>query len=499
MSQPLPAEYQVLQIPTSIDYTSKDFTGFTTSMLTYAKQIMPDWNPTSEGDFGLVLLELFAYAADILSYYGDRISQEAYLPTATQRTSLLNIAQLLGYIPSNGTPSSGTVTIQTTNPGVATVVPELTQVSTTFNSSLDQPIIFETQESVTIAANGATQTIPVTQGITYQMVLLGTSDGTAGQMFTLPQQNVIDGSTTIYLQSTLATVEWTQVQYLVDSLPSDEVYTTMVDAYFNTDIMFGDNINGLVPALGLSVYATYRVGLGAAGNVGAGSVGIIVNAIPGVYIPTLSDNITYQSSAMSGGSDPETNDQIRANAPTAFATQYRAVSTADFASLAINVPGVIAANAVANHSTSVSLYIMGPGGQVPSAALEAATLAYFQGKTLAGVSLSVLSPNFILTDVGSVTNTVTISVMPRYSQAVVGPNVQMAVTALLTPPNTTFSQLLTVSDVYAAILAVAGVAWCTIPVITREDVVQTGVTSIQFRQSEVPVPGQFYYTLSGGF
>lgn len=499
MTTPLPPQFQVIQIPTSIDYTSKDYTGFATSMLTYAQQIMPNWNPTSEGDFGLILLELFAYAADILSYYGDRASQEAYINTATQRTSLLNISQLLGYIPSNGTPSTGTVTFQTANPGVAVVVPSGTQVSTVFNTSLDQPIIFETQANVTVAANGGTQTVAVTQGITYTQVLLGVSDGTAGQQFIIPQQDVIDGTTEIFIQSTTTVTGWTQVQYLVDYLGSDEVYTVSVDASNTTTIQFGDNVNGLIPGLGLQILATYRVGLGSAGNVSAGTVGLIINDIAGVFIPFLGDGITYNSTAMTGGSDPETNDQIRANAPTAFATQSRAVSLVDYANLAMNVPGVIASNAVANHSTSVSLYILGPGGQLPSTGLQNAVLDYFVDKTLAGVTLSVVAPTLILVDVGSSGNNVQLSVLPKYQAAGVQQNVETALTALLTPPNVTFGQLLTISDIYSAILAVAGVAWCVVPVFTREDVVQTGTTSIQFRQSEVPVPGIFYFTTTGGF
>jgi hypothetical protein len=499
MTQPLPPQFQVLQVPTSIDYTSKDYTGFATSMLNYASQVMPNWNPTSEGDMGLILLELFAYAADILSYYGDRASQEAYINTATQRTSLLNIAQLLGYIPSNGTPSTGTVTFKTANPGVAVVVPAGTQVSTTFNTSLDQPIIFETQTNVTVAANGGTQTVPVIQGITYTQVLLGVSNGTAGQQFIIPQQKVIDGSTQVFIQSTTETDQWNQVQYLVDSLGSDAVYTVIVDAFNTTTIQFGDNVNGLIPGLGLQVLATYNVGLGSAGNVSAGTVGLTLNDTPGVFIPFLADGITYNSTAMTGGSDPETNDQIRVNAPTSFATQNRAVSLQDYANLALNVPGVIASNAVANHSTSVSLYILGPGGQVPSAGLSDAVVNYFTGNTLAGVTLSVVAPNLIAVDVGSSGNNVQLNVLPKYQAAAVQLNVQTALTALLTPPNVSFGQLLTISDIYAAILAVAGVAWAVVPVFTREDVVQTGTVSIQFRQSEVPVPGSFYFTTTGGF
>lgn len=497
---PLPVAYPVLTIPTNIDYTSKDYSGFLTSMLTFASQIMPDWNPTSEGDFGRVLVELFCYAADILSYYGDRISQEAYLPTAQQRLSLLNIAQLLGYTPSNGVPASGTVTFQTSNPGVAVDIPAGTQVQTSFGANgLDQPVVYETQADILVPANGGTNTVAVIQGETETLVELGVSDGTAGQQFTIPQTGVIDGSVSIFVQTATGNEEWTGVQHLVDSESTDKTYTIITDALGNTIITFGDNINGEIPGIGLAIFATYRIGVGAKGNVGVGLVGIIVDNIEGVFIPTQADGTTFLSSAMQGGTDPETNDQIRANAPAAFRTQYRAVSPADYGDLALAVPGVIAANAVANHSTSVSVYILGPGATVPDSTLIQSVLTYFESRMLAGVTLSVLPPNLIKVDVGSSGNKIQLAVKDRFAQANVIPNVQKALNSLLSPPNVGFGQLLNVSDIYNAILSVDGVAWALIPLFTREDVVKTDNTAIQFRASEVPIPGTFYINASGGF
>ena len=44
-----------------------------------------------------MLIELFAYVADILSYYQDRVANEAYLSTATQRRSVTELLRLIGY------------------------------------------------------------------------------------------------------------------------------------------------------------------------------------------------------------------------------------------------------------------------------------------------------------------------------------------------------------------------------------------------------------------
>lgn len=80
-----------------IDYVTKDYDGFREGMLALIPQLLPSWSDRSESDFGVVLIELFAYVADILSYYQDRIANEAYLGTATQRRSVAELLRLIDY------------------------------------------------------------------------------------------------------------------------------------------------------------------------------------------------------------------------------------------------------------------------------------------------------------------------------------------------------------------------------------------------------------------
>lgn len=506
----VPSYYPVLAPPNSIDYTSKDWLGFVTSMLNYAQVVMPQWDTSSEGDFGVMIVELVAYIMDILSFYGDRLSQEAYLPTATQRLSILNLAQLLGYVPTNGAPATGTVSFQNTT-GTQISLPAGTQVSSSFNTTSDQPVIYETNIGINVPANTTVNNVAVTQGVTFVQQSIGVSDGTAAQSFQIPQAGVEDGSVEIFIGglNTSLLTQWDQVTFLVDAGPQDTSYSLFVDENQLTNVQFGDNVNGLIPAIGLTIFATYTIGVGSAGNVAAGNVGAMVTAIPGIQVPFQSPTSTlYQSSAMTGGSDPETNDQIRANAPLSYTTQQRAVSLVDFQNLALQVPGVLMANAVANHSTSVTLYILGPNYQAPSIALTNAVLNYFGTalapspspipKMLAGVTLSVGAPSMILVDAGSNANNITLQVLPNYNQGVVVQNVTTALEAALSPPNTSFGDLLQISTLYSAVMGVQGVAYAIIPVMTREDVTQANTNPIQFRQSEIPVAGNVYINASGG-
>jgi hypothetical protein len=49
------------------------------------------------GDPSIALCDAWAITADVLSFYQDRIANEGYLRTATERTSLLQLGRLTGY------------------------------------------------------------------------------------------------------------------------------------------------------------------------------------------------------------------------------------------------------------------------------------------------------------------------------------------------------------------------------------------------------------------
>jgi hypothetical protein len=50
-----------------------------------------------EDDFTIALLDAWAVVADILTFYQERIANESYLRTATERQSIINLARLIGY------------------------------------------------------------------------------------------------------------------------------------------------------------------------------------------------------------------------------------------------------------------------------------------------------------------------------------------------------------------------------------------------------------------
>lgn len=77
------------------------FPEFRTAMLAMMqeKPALHDWRARGEDDLGLMLLEMWAYVCDSLSFYDEVIAQEAYLRTAQERPSRRKLVGLLGYLP----------------------------------------------------------------------------------------------------------------------------------------------------------------------------------------------------------------------------------------------------------------------------------------------------------------------------------------------------------------------------------------------------------------
>jgi hypothetical protein len=96
-----------------IAYQVSDFTGFRRALLTPlpGEQQLTGWSP-GPGDLGLQVLEWWAYLADILTFYNERIANNSYLRTAAgpQGPPVRNVAglvRLLGYLGRPGTTAQG--------------------------------------------------------------------------------------------------------------------------------------------------------------------------------------------------------------------------------------------------------------------------------------------------------------------------------------------------------------------------------------------------------
>jgi predicted phage baseplate assembly protein len=122
--------------------------------------------------------------------------------------------------------------------------------------------------------------------------------------------------------------------------PSARVYATLNQVGGNTDILFGDGVEGSTLPTGLNnIQANYRVGSGVSGNVAAGSITTLMDrplGISGVNNPQ----------AATGGQDAQSVDDIRINAPLPVLTLGRAVSITDYQNFARSFAGIAKAYAI---------------------------------------------------------------------------------------------------------------------------------------------------------
>ena len=146
----------------------------------------------------------------------------------------------------------------------------------------------------------------------------------------LPQVTLTGQQTTP--SAGVISTEWTPVYDLLESGPNDANFVLEIDDNGRGHIRFGDGVLGQMPDAGAVFTANYRVGNGAAGNVGAETITCIVflqvTGNPGKLQPR-------NPLAATGGTDPEPVNEVKMFAPGSIhKTLERAITADDYAALA---------------------------------------------------------------------------------------------------------------------------------------------------------------------
>ncbi len=223
-------------------------------------------------------------------------------------------------------------------------------------------------------------------------------------------------------------------------------------------LRFGDGVLGRRPTEGAQFSATYRVGNGQVGNVGAEAITRVVLAGSGIAR-------VRNPLAATGGTDPEPTEQARLFAPQAFRVQERAVTEADYAEVTGRHPEVQQAVATIRWTGSwytVFVTVDRKGGLPVDADFEEELRAHLERYRIAGYDLEVSAPVFVPLDL-----LLRVCAKPGYFRS----NVKRALLIALSsralpgggrgffhPDNFTFAQPVYLSRIYQAAMAVPGVA-----------------------------------------
>lgn len=97
-----------------INFAAWDFNTIKESLVDYLKIYYPeDFNDYIESSDLIMVLEIFAYAAELMAYRYDMNAHENFIQTAQRKESVLRLAKLLSYTPQRNIPSRGLVKLQT--------------------------------------------------------------------------------------------------------------------------------------------------------------------------------------------------------------------------------------------------------------------------------------------------------------------------------------------------------------------------------------------------
>ena len=196
----------------------------------------------------------------------------------------------------------------------------------------DQPFPLDSLRLTWIGINA----VEAEQLSTIRGRVIGQSDNSPDQEFSLHDESVESGTLQIDVEDERGFRRWTMIDDLALASPDAPVY--QLDSEAGT-IRFGDGMRGRVPELGSRIRVAHmRVGGGGKGNLPPQSMtGITAVDLDGNPVTGLK---VQQSLAATGGEDVESIEDAERRVPSVVRHRYRAVTGDDYKQIAAETPGV---------------------------------------------------------------------------------------------------------------------------------------------------------------
>jgi len=285
------------------------------------------------------LLDVLAYNTYYNSFYLNMVSTESFLSTAQRRSSVVNLARSLNYVPRS-TSSAKIICNLTATPSAGTPSTLTLPKYTRFEAIIeDVSYYFLTQEALTFIRDGngeyVLEDVTLIEGsLVTEKYIKNTSD--SDQRFLINNETVDTTTITVRVlnsNSDSTTRVFTRATNVVNVESDSLVYfiEEVEDGKF--ELFFGDGVIGVALQNGNLVYIEYLLSSGSLANdVTSLSLASSVSGVGDVAVEVT------QSSY--GGDERESIDRIKFNAPKSYASQNRVITTEDYASLVLQQPNV---------------------------------------------------------------------------------------------------------------------------------------------------------------
>ena len=315
----------------SIQFADLDFADIKSNLIDFLKSqnTFKDYN--FSGSALSTLLDILAYNTQYNAYYLNMVGNEMFLDTALQRSSVVSQAKLLNYTPRSAIAPSATINL--TAFGVTTTLLTLPKNTKFVSEAVDGVnYIFVTEDSYTVpvvSGEAEFSDIAIKQGtqVDYSFTVDTTSNPEL--LFDIPDNSIDTTTLEVSVQQSgtnTASVVYTKATDALILDGTSTVYFLQEGLEGNYQIYFGDDIIGKTLIDGNVVRLSYLSTNGTAAA-GANSF-ILLDSITGF------GNTTIQSvTAATDGSEKESIDSIKFQAPKSYSAQNRAVSKNDYITL----------------------------------------------------------------------------------------------------------------------------------------------------------------------
>jgi hypothetical protein len=487
----------------AIDYTDKDYASLRQAMIDLATYRLPEWTDRSPADLGVLMIDLFAYLGDVISYYQDRLASEAFLDTAVERRSVMHLLRLIGYelagpsaaaaeldlvfaAPAQGQPS--TVRIPTraqfaaappagggaggAGGGAGAAISGPPPTFEYLGPDLDVDLTGAAGSRATVRPDGSllVARLPVRHSRSVVGEVLGSTTGEPNQRFALDAAPVVLDTLVVTVDEGAGPVTWTRRANLAYHSDSDgqvvlsgalsRDYMVELDEAGTVWVVFGDGVYGRRPPPGsANLRAAYSVGGGAVGNVPTGAISVPRTTLAGLVSVT-------NPLPSAGGADAEPIERAVRFGPLAFRSGDRAVTLKDYHALTLQAGGVAKVRARSTGWNRVDLFVAPEGPEcVPSPPeLKQRLVAYFEDRRMVGTSVRILDPTCIPIDIS-------VQVVPEHHHDpdTVRAQALAATRAVVAFERVDFARPLYLSKVYEAVEALEGVRAATVTRFRRQD------------------------------
>jgi hypothetical protein len=256
------------------------------------------------------------------------VANEMFLDSALQRSSVVSHAKLMNYVPRSAIGPIAEINLVFS--GVTTTnftIPKYTNFISEPIDGTNYNYVTTTATTVGVVNNFAKfPSVELKQGSVSSYSFTVNSTNNPNYIYEIPDSN-IDTSTLEVLVQESSTNNYydiynTEVSYL-ELGPKDKVYFVQEAVNGNYQIYFGDGVLGNKLSDGNIVNITYLTTLGTAG--GLANNFVLMDNIGSYATITVNPKM-----AATQGTEKETIDSIKFQAPKAFASQGRAVSKNDY-------------------------------------------------------------------------------------------------------------------------------------------------------------------------